>query len=193
MMDALSSLSFGLPPLIEYDTSASVSEMSQLHAQRIESIQGCAAIFAVCIIKINVWRAHNDGPPATYIWEAIEADVWRWEAQPDDGSPDDSWKSIARLAIKEGWRHAVLIYLYMVRRINRTVGLLIYLFVFVGNVPPDELRSSRAVVRAANHESARRHTTRRSVMRTFLFRLSPSKSSPHSLFHMYTSMLTRIT
>eukprot|EP01099_Mayorella_cantabrigiensis_P002288 TRINITY_DN200_c0_g1_i1.p1 TRINITY_DN200_c0_g1~~TRINITY_DN200_c0_g1_i1.p1 ORF type:complete len:615 (-),score=-31.21 TRINITY_DN200_c0_g1_i1:59-1903(-) len=112
-MDALTSLTFGVPPLIEYDTSASVSEISLLQSQRIESIQGCTAIFAIGIIKINAWRAYNHGPPASYIWEAIEADVWSWEPQPEDGPPDDSWKSIARLAIKEGWRHAVLIYLYM--------------------------------------------------------------------------------
>ncbi|KAF8606101.1 hypothetical protein BDV93DRAFT_360925 [Ceratobasidium sp. AG-I] len=118
-MDHLTSFSFGVPPLIEYDTSAPASEMSLGHMQRLESITGCAAPFLIAIIKTNIWRAYNHDPPVKHSWEEIEADIWSWRPEPDDTPSGDSWKTIARLGIKEGWRHASLIYLYMVSRLRR--------------------------------------------------------------------------
>ncbi|KAF8606107.1 hypothetical protein BDV93DRAFT_520964, partial [Ceratobasidium sp. AG-I] len=112
-MDALSSLSFGVPPLIEYDTSAPATEIDRSVTQRIESIHGCTATFAISIIKINIWRAHDHNPPVKHSWQEIEADIWAWKPRPDDTPPGNSWKTVARLAIQEGWRHAALIYLYM--------------------------------------------------------------------------------
>ena len=133
-MDTISSLCFGVPPLIEYDTSAPVSEIGPSHTHRIESKHGCAAEFVVGILKINVWRAHNGNPPVKHGWEEIEADIWSWRPGPDDGLSDDSWKSVARLAILEGWRHTGLIYLYMVCSLECLYDYFTYEPVFAGNV-----------------------------------------------------------
>ena len=118
--DALLALCFGVAPLVEYDTSASATEIGRNVGTRIESAHGCAAIFAISIVKINVWRAHNRTPPVKHSWQEIEADIWSWKPRPHDGSPGDSWKTVARLAIQEGWRHVALIYLYMVRSLEQT-------------------------------------------------------------------------
>lgn len=134
LMDALSSLCFGVPPLIEYDTSVPAAEINQSQTQRIESIHGCTATFAISIIMINVWRAHNHNPPVKYSWQEIEAEICAWRPRPDDGPPVDAWKTVARLAIQEGWRHVALIYLYMVRNLGRTNGLFIYSPLSAGNV-----------------------------------------------------------
>ena len=122
--DSILSLSLGVPPLIEYDTSSPISELSPSYLQRAESIQGCAASVAISIIKVNIWRAYNHNPPAKHSWQEIEADILAWKTQPEDSPSDDSWEAVARLAIKEGWRHAGLIYLYMVRSLKRTSGFI---------------------------------------------------------------------
>ncbi|KAF8606106.1 hypothetical protein BDV93DRAFT_520963 [Ceratobasidium sp. AG-I] len=112
-MDTISTLCFGVPPLVEYDTSAPVSEIGPSYTQRIESKHGCAANFIIGILKISIWRAQNDKSPVKHRWEEIEADIRGWVPGPDNSISGDSWKTVARLAILEGWRHTGLIYLYM--------------------------------------------------------------------------------
>jgi hypothetical protein len=133
-MDALFSFAFGVPPLIEYDTSSPTTEIERHHVQITESMHAYPATFVVSIIKINVWRAESHDVPAKHSWEEIEADILGWSPQPDDGPSGNSWKTVARLAIQEGWRHAGLIYLYMVRQSNPSSVIFIYSLGFVGNV-----------------------------------------------------------
>ncbi|KAG9123768.1 hypothetical protein FRC07_014013 [Ceratobasidium sp. 392] len=109
----VSSLTFGLPPLVEYDTSHPVIRTRRVHA--MEWIHGCPVEFAFSIIKINAWRAQNlNGTVApNELWKEIEAAAWAWQPRGDYGPDCESSKLVARLATQEGWRHTVLIYLYM--------------------------------------------------------------------------------
>ncbi|KAG8701398.1 hypothetical protein FRC08_004101 [Ceratobasidium sp. 394] len=111
-IDATMSLTFGLPPLIEYDTSHPVIPTPEVHP--MEWIHGCPPAFAYSIIKINSWRAQNPGgcaEPDT--WREMEAATWAWRPTCDYGPDSESWRTVARFATQEGWRHAVLIYLYL--------------------------------------------------------------------------------
>ncbi|KAG9123514.1 hypothetical protein FRC07_014840 [Ceratobasidium sp. 392] len=119
-LDMVSSLTFGLPPVVEYDTSHPVITTREVHA--MEWIHGCPVEFAFSIIKINAWRAQNlNGTVAPdELWKEIEAAAWVWQPRGDYGPDRESSKLVARFATQEGWRHAVLIYLYMVRIIART-------------------------------------------------------------------------
>jgi hypothetical protein len=114
-MDAMSSLAFGVPPLIEYDTSHPPIRTREVHP--MEWVHGCPTELAIIIIKINIWRAHNqagDGEDMGRVSNEIETAAWAWHPRYDYGLDRESWKGVARLAVQEGWRHATLIYLYMV-------------------------------------------------------------------------------
>jgi hypothetical protein len=114
-MDAISSLALGFPPLIEYDTSHPPIRAQEVHP--MEWVHGCPAELVAAIIKINIWRAHNQaggGEDMDRVSGEIEAAAWAWRPRYDYGPERNSWKVVARLAILEGWRHATLIYLYMV-------------------------------------------------------------------------------
>ncbi|KAG8696951.1 hypothetical protein FRC08_006822 [Ceratobasidium sp. 394] len=111
--DALLSLVFGVPPSVEYDTSHPPIQTHKVHPT--EWVHGCAVELAIAIVKINVWRAQNaaDGTASDPPWNEIEAVVRAWHPRGDREPHNNSWKLIAKLAVREGWRHAVLIYLYM--------------------------------------------------------------------------------
>ncbi|KAG9079682.1 hypothetical protein FS749_008315 [Ceratobasidium sp. UAMH 11750] len=113
-IDAISGLTFGTPPLIEYDTSHPAIRPHQSHP--LEWVHGCPAEFTFSIVQINTWRArnlHRWAEPGV-VWKEIEAATWTWRSRCDYGPERDSWKVVARFATQECWRHAVLIYLYLV-------------------------------------------------------------------------------
>ncbi|KAG8779041.1 hypothetical protein FRC12_024671 [Ceratobasidium sp. 428] len=110
----VSSLMFGVAPLVEYDTSHPVIRTREAHA--MEWVHGCPVDFAFLVLKINTWRAQSlvgRAAPDELLKE-IEAAAWVWKPRCDYGPDHESWKIIARFATQEGWRHAVLIYLYLV-------------------------------------------------------------------------------
>ncbi|KAG8710289.1 hypothetical protein FRC09_000197 [Ceratobasidium sp. 395] len=112
-IDMVSSLTLGVTPLIEYDTSHPVIRTCEVHP--LEWVHGCPLEFAFAILKINTWAAQNaTGRTApAEIWEEIEATAWAWTPRCDYGPDHESRRIMARFAGQEGWRHAVLIYLYM--------------------------------------------------------------------------------
>ncbi|KAG9084414.1 hypothetical protein FRC07_013647, partial [Ceratobasidium sp. 392] len=111
--EAVSGLMFGVPPLVEYDTSHPPIRTQEAHL--LERVHGCALGFVMAIVKINVWRAQSidaivgSEPP----WREIEAGVLDWRPRHDPQPDGDSRKRIAKLTVQEAWRQAVLIYLYM--------------------------------------------------------------------------------
>ncbi|KAG8701912.1 hypothetical protein FRC08_003820 [Ceratobasidium sp. 394] len=112
-MEAVSSLMFGTPPLVEYDTSHPLIQTQE--ALVLEWVHGCATEFVMAIVKINIWRARD----SNYVsgsdsgWRDIEESVWAWCPKGGHEPNGDSQKLVAKLAVQEAWRHAVLIYLYM--------------------------------------------------------------------------------
>ncbi|KAG8743394.1 hypothetical protein FRC10_012120 [Ceratobasidium sp. 414] len=112
-MEAISGLMFGMPPLVEYDTSHPLTRTRESHP--LEWVNGCAVDFVMAIVKINIWRARDMEcmvePDSG--WREVEASVWAWCPRHDHEPNNDSQKLVANLAVQEAWRHAVLIYLYM--------------------------------------------------------------------------------
>ncbi|QRV82472.1 Fungal Zn(2)-Cys(6) binuclear cluster domain [Ceratobasidium sp. AG-Ba] len=111
MTDIISSLVFGIPPLIKYDTRDSLVAGRSEYGYHMEWLYGCPARFAFSIEQTNRWRA--DRPSGHPPWREIADDTWAWQARCDHGPELESAGLVGRLAVQEGWRHAVLIYLYM--------------------------------------------------------------------------------
>jgi hypothetical protein len=111
-MDALSALLLGMPPLVEYDTSSPAIETDPTHTP--ERVHGCPAALIITVVKIRICRSRVPRNLSRDMLKEIEADIWGWYPKCDYGKLDNSWQLVARLAILEGWRHAALIYLYMV-------------------------------------------------------------------------------
>ncbi|QRV96318.1 Fungal specific transcription factor domain [Ceratobasidium sp. AG-Ba] len=112
-VDVLTSLTFGVPPVVEYDTSHPIIPTIQAHP--IEWVNGCPFEFVFSIARINQWRARRPDQRVGHdrILKEIEADTWAWQPRCDYGPETESWKVVMRHAVQEGWRHGVLIYLYM--------------------------------------------------------------------------------
>ncbi|QRV82475.1 Fungal specific transcription factor domain [Ceratobasidium sp. AG-Ba] len=109
-IELITSLVFGTPPLVEYDTSHPAVQTDEKHS--IEGVHGCPAEFALSIAAINQWRAqHPKSYPEGLPWKEIEDRICEW--RPASGSDSESRRLVTRFAAQEGWRHAVLIYLYM--------------------------------------------------------------------------------
>ncbi|CAE6413763.1 unnamed protein product [Rhizoctonia solani] len=97
----------GVPPLLEYDYYGKCDPVS--HGS--EWIHGVPAPLVEIISQINSWRAGFKVPLDD--WRVLESRVMAWEVQPLPIEDGDSRMNVARLAIQEGWRHVVLIYIYM--------------------------------------------------------------------------------
>ncbi|QRW11216.1 Fungal specific transcription factor domain [Ceratobasidium sp. AG-Ba] len=109
MMDIIASLTLDVPPLIKYDASYPTGLVQVRY--RTDTLYGCPARFVCSIARINRWRA--DRPSGCPPWKKIEDDTWAWRSRGDYGPEPESSLVVARLAVQEAWRHAVLIYLYM--------------------------------------------------------------------------------
>ncbi|QRW11318.1 Fungal specific transcription factor domain [Ceratobasidium sp. AG-Ba] len=109
LLDMMCAMAYGLPQVIDYDTSEPPIE-SYVHA--VEWVHGCPFELQRITVRINSLRAwSNIGPVPD--WLSIERELQEWKAPTSTTTEDESWKAITRLAIRESWRHALLIYLYM--------------------------------------------------------------------------------
>lgn len=110
--DTITALALGTPPLLHYDTAYPTGPME---AKNLEWVYGCPAYIIVLLAQINAWRTSERLGQTM-----LEAGTWREAEEALQGwSPrvkadEDSSDLIGRFAIQESWRHAVLIYLYMV-------------------------------------------------------------------------------
>ncbi|QRV82468.1 Fungal specific transcription factor domain [Ceratobasidium sp. AG-Ba] len=108
-MDNLSALLFGLPLLLEYDLSFSMIETEK--GRPTDWVHGCPNRFLYSIARINQWRERRTNRDPLCI--EIEEDAWAWRTESAYDPDADSGKHTLRVAVQEGWRHTVLIYLYM--------------------------------------------------------------------------------
>ncbi|KAG8748934.1 hypothetical protein FRC11_011732 [Ceratobasidium sp. 423] len=110
LIDTMSSTLFGTAPLLCYDTS--VCDKSNLK-QPLEWMNGCPQEFIVWFSRLNNLRAtkQRGGNTLPSSWETIEKDIQALE--PTIDKTEFSRDNIARLAVMEGWKTALLIYLYV--------------------------------------------------------------------------------
>lgn len=112
--DTLAALALGVPPLLHYDATYYPDQSRK--DPYLEWVYGCPAKIVILLAQINAWRASR--------WmEKLDLDVSRWRDaeellqswSPSLESESESYDLVGRFAIRESWRHAVFIYLYMVR------------------------------------------------------------------------------
>ncbi|KAF8606269.1 hypothetical protein BDV93DRAFT_364455 [Ceratobasidium sp. AG-I] len=104
LMDILCSMIYGVPQVLEYDTSTPPRGLYKY------PIHGCAAEFQIILAEINARCARCS---IADDWQAIEQRLLDWKAPFFDTEGPEPWRAIAQLAVQECWRQALLIYLYM--------------------------------------------------------------------------------
>ncbi|CAE6390607.1 unnamed protein product [Rhizoctonia solani] len=110
-MDAMSSTLFGTTPLLCYDPCIQENSYSR---HPMEWMHGCPQVFVGWFVKLSVARSDTKqrGSTSPQIdWKIAEKEIQGWE--PIINKTNLSKDSITRLAVVEGWRHALLIHLYM--------------------------------------------------------------------------------
>ncbi|KAG8777397.1 hypothetical protein FRC12_000387 [Ceratobasidium sp. 428] len=109
LLDMMCSMAYGLPQVIDYDTSTPPLETN---FYPVEWIHGCPVDFQIIIAKINsLCNWDQIGPPPD--WRPLERELRDWQPDVFKVTEEESWKAVARLAVRESWRHALLIYMYM--------------------------------------------------------------------------------
>jgi hypothetical protein len=112
VVDVIMSMLFGFTHLIPWNTVL-LTDMPQ--ARFTEWVPGCPPEFIIAFAKVNIWRTQNTYPCNMDQWRQIEADINAWRPCYAMDYPSESLKVVTRLAVQEAFRHAALIYLYMVR------------------------------------------------------------------------------
>ncbi|KAF8748472.1 hypothetical protein RHS01_10804 [Rhizoctonia solani] len=112
-IDVMSSALLGTTPLLHYDTTIDASE--KLRPKNLmEYFNGCPQEFISWFASISAMRStakqHNSHSPQIDCLP-VESAIQEWGPVIDQ--TDLSRDAITRLAVIEGWRHALLIYLNM--------------------------------------------------------------------------------
>lgn len=153
LVDTVSSLAFGIPPLLHYDTTPTPIEPVK-NSHLLEWVYGCPADIIILLAKINSRRASRwiESPPTVLDaeeWKVVEKLLNAWT--PTIEKVDESSSLVLRLAIQESWRQAGFIYLYMVRFYRLVSGLVLMIEVVKGmcGLSSDDLRVQRPVKQIA--------------------------------------------
>ena len=105
LLDMLCSMLYGLPQLIEYDTSVPAFSTNK------PSFHVFPAELQIILVRINA-RCFQE--PVADGRNDIEQSLLRWQPPLPTTAGEDSWKRIVELAVHESWRQTLLIYFYMV-------------------------------------------------------------------------------
>ncbi|KAG8739504.1 hypothetical protein FRC10_005567, partial [Ceratobasidium sp. 414] len=109
LLDMMCSMAYGLPQVIDYDTSV---PPLKANVNPVEWIHGCPVELQTVIVKINSLCNWNQIGPAPD-WQCLEQELHDWRPPTCKVSEEESWRVVAQLAVRESWRHTLLIYLYM--------------------------------------------------------------------------------
>ncbi|CAE6373926.1 unnamed protein product [Rhizoctonia solani] len=111
LYDVISAFLLGLPTLVEYGHDDQCD--SRYHG--FEWIHGIPAAFLQTISQVNSWRTGSR--VNLDHWQVLEQRVldWRSTLTPSDKISTPENVGVAQAVIQEGWRHVLLIYIYMVR------------------------------------------------------------------------------
>ncbi|CAE6406216.1 unnamed protein product [Rhizoctonia solani] len=110
--DTLTALTLGTPPQLQYDTTSVWVDKAPGHY--MEWVYGCPVGVFIFLAEINAWRTlRTMGQVAQNHSHCrdIESRLNRWSPIVDH--TDEPNNDIARLAVREAWRQATLIYLYL--------------------------------------------------------------------------------
>lgn len=122
--DAMIAFALGTSSFAQYDTSD--FPILPVVVRPLEWVHGIPVEFVVNIVQVNAWRTCNPGIPNANDWPELELRTLAWMPRTmelvGEDSCEDSYEVITRLAVQETWRHAVLIYIYMVRVLFSTYG-----------------------------------------------------------------------
>ncbi|KAL5633970.1 hypothetical protein ACGC1H_005978 [Rhizoctonia solani] len=106
LIDCACAMAFGLPQLVEYDTT-----MYALPTPSSHQWAHCSPTeFQVVLAEINACR---DKSPAARDWREIERWLLAWQSRPGEHTFTESWMTVAWYAVQESWRLVLLIYLYL--------------------------------------------------------------------------------
>ncbi|KAG8744447.1 hypothetical protein FRC10_010117 [Ceratobasidium sp. 414] len=109
MLDMMCSILYGLPQVVDYDTSIPPFD-TVIHPA--ELVNGCPLELQIILVDINTRSAWKQIGPILD-WHDIERKLREWRPTARNSTREESWKTVARLAVQESWRHTLLIYLYM--------------------------------------------------------------------------------
>ncbi|KAG8744305.1 hypothetical protein FRC10_010377 [Ceratobasidium sp. 414] len=112
--DTVSATAFGTAPLLHYDTTFHDPPTDKAYVNTLGWAYGCPGDIIVLLAKINSWRVSKWIEQADRNheeWHEVEERLKEWKPAMD---VDQSSNVVARFAIQESWRQAVLIYTYMV-------------------------------------------------------------------------------
>ncbi|KAG9087005.1 hypothetical protein FS749_003230 [Ceratobasidium sp. UAMH 11750] len=107
--DLLCSLAYGLPQVVEYDTTVAPLKSD---AHPTQWVHGCPLALKIMLADINKHVTQGHAGPILD-WRSLEQQLWSWKPSVYTIPNEESWRVIARLAVQESWRHTLLIYLYM--------------------------------------------------------------------------------
>ncbi|CAE6422220.1 unnamed protein product [Rhizoctonia solani] len=109
LYDTSTALVLGVAPLVEYGHEGGCD--GGLHG--LEWAHGIPIALIEIISQINSRRARSKIAPSDD-WQELERRVLAWEPHPTViGDKDSGTENAERFAVQEGWRHVVLIYIYM--------------------------------------------------------------------------------
>lgn len=115
--DTIAALAFGVVPLLHYDTVIHMVDKQLIMPRLLEWVYACPVIIIILLAKINASRISRlvnwdtVSSNELVVVQEIEMHLRDWNPQMDHlDRPSDM---VARLAVQECWRQAVLIYLYM--------------------------------------------------------------------------------
>lgn len=112
LVDSTCAMAFGLPQQVEYDTTLDHFLMCPTP---YECAYSAPTEFQIILAEIN---ASRDKSLTARNWGDIEYELVTWQARPSSYySSWESWMVVAWLAVQESWRHALLVYFYMVSRV----------------------------------------------------------------------------
>ncbi|CEL54103.1 hypothetical protein RSOLAG1IB_06814 [Rhizoctonia solani AG-1 IB] len=110
--DTIIAVVLGMPPQLHYNTTLERDEEQPKRA--LELVYGISPEILCALGKVNAWRASRLMEESQSRGDRgdIEHTLGGWS--PFVEHTDEPVKDIARLAVQEAWRQAVLIYFYMV-------------------------------------------------------------------------------
>ncbi|EUC67674.1 fungal Zn(2)-cys(6) binuclear cluster domain protein, putative [Rhizoctonia solani AG-3 Rhs1AP] len=109
LYDVITPFVLGVPPFVEYVYDGECDSISH----GLEWIHGIPVLLLQVLSQVNSWRTSSR--IALGDWEDLERRVLTWQPSCDMLTEDSATESVyaARVALQEGWRHVVLIYIYM--------------------------------------------------------------------------------
>ncbi|KAF8685519.1 hypothetical protein RHS04_00779 [Rhizoctonia solani] len=111
--DTVSSFLLGVPPLVEYGYDSEYDMNPECESRGHEWVHGTPAVLLQVIAQVNSWRASSR--VRLDHWHTLEQRVLSWTsryAMLNDSAIAES-ATCLRAAVHEGWKHVVLIYIYM--------------------------------------------------------------------------------